>query len=269
MTLRQLSIIVLSFNLWTLINRDNMAKEKGKENEADGLGEQPKRGRAAYMEYMSGMNPDFNGEDEDSVYDDMLSYRKGNDESRKKISDMLSENPQLAQVLSDIANKKRGAGAAFARYFGKDLLNAEEGTPEWDEIQQAEKERNEELMALRKRGSDYDANIEASKPVLDEFGKENGINVDDFLDEAYSKIIEPIFLGKYDKDLLQRLRNALAYEGDMETSFNAGKAAGRNERIEDMRKANVGDGMPRMGSSAGMQKPIEKANKPIRRSVWD
>lgn len=238
-----------------------MAKDKGKECGTETNSDQPKRGRAAYMDYMSGVNPEFNGDDEESVYDDMLSYRKDNDESRKRISDMLSENPQLAQVLSDIANKKRGAGAAFARYFGKDLLNAEEGTPEWDEIQQAEKERNEELMALRKRGSDYDANIEASKPVLDEFGKANGINVDDFLDEAYNKIIEPIFLGKYDMDLLKRLRNALAYEGDMESSFNAGKAAGRNERIEDMRKANVGDGMPRMGSSAGASRPSKVAKK--------
>lgn len=231
--------------------------------------EKDKRGRSAYVDYMKGVNPEFNGDDEDAMYDDMLSYRRSNDESRQKISDMLSENPQLAQVLSDIANKKRGAGAAFARYFGKDMLNAEEGTPEWDEIQQAEKERNEELLSIRKRGADYDANIEASKPVLDEFGKENGINVDDFLDEAYGKIIEPIFLGKYDKDLLRRLKNALDYDSDVETSFNAGKAAGRNERIEDMRKANVGDGLPRMGSSAGMQNPVKKTERPVRRSVWD
>ena len=184
--------------------------DKEKENGRNPEGEQPKKGRLAYMDYMRGVNPDFSDDDEDAVYDDMLSYRKSNDESRKRISDMLSENPQLAQVLSDIANKKRGAGAAFARYFGKDMLNAEEGTPEWDEIQQAEKERNEELLSLRKRGADYEANIEASKPVLDEFGKENGLDIDKFLDEAYSRIIEPIFLGKYDKEMLGRLRNALA-----------------------------------------------------------
>ena len=244
--------------------------DKGKENGRNPEGEQPKKGRLAYMDYMRGVNPDFSDDDEDAVYDDMLSYRKSNDESRKRISGMLRENPQLAQVLSDIANKKRGAGAAFARYFGKDMLNAEEGTPEWDEIQQAEKERNEELLSLRKRGADYEANIEASKPVLDEFGKENGLDIDKFLDEAYSRIIEPIFLGKYDKELLGRLRNALAYEGDVEASFNAGKAAGRNERIEDMRKANVGDGLPRMGSSAGMSKPTKVAKKSNwGNSVWD
>ena len=244
--------------------------DEEKKNGRNPEGEQPKKGKLAYVDYMRGVNPDFSDEDEDSMYDDMLSYRKGNDESRRKISEMLSENPQLAPVLSDIANKKRGAGAAFARYFGKDMLNAEEGTPEWEEIQQAEKERNEELLSLRKRGADYEANIEASKPVLDEFGKENGLDIDKFLDEAYSRIIEPIFLGKYDKELLGRLRNALAYEGDVEASFNAGKAAGRNERIEDMRKANVGDGLPRMGSSAGMSKPTKVAKKPNwGNSVWD
>lgn len=246
-----------------------MDKMTDKESQAGNMEERPKRGRSAYIDYMSGVNPDFNGEDEEAIYEDMLSYRKNNDESRKRISDMLSENPQLAQVLSDIANKKRGAGAAFARYFGKDLLNAEEGSPEWDEIQQAEKDRNEELMALRKRGEDYDANIEASKAVLDEFGRENNVNIDDFLDEAYGKIIEPIFLGKYDKELLRRLKNALDYDSDVETSFNAGKAAGRNERIEDMRKANVGDGLPRMGSSAGMRQVPKKPESRMRKSVWD
>lgn len=247
-----------------------MAKLNDNESTAIEKAEEPRRGKSAYIDYMSGVNPDFNGEDEEAMYEDMLSYRKNNDESRRRISDMLSENPQLAQVLSDIANKKRGAGAAFARYFGKDMLNAEEGTPEWDEIQQAEKERNEELLSIRKRGEDYDANIEASKPILDQFGKEYGVNVDEFLDNAYSKIIEPIFLGKYDKDLLIRLKNALDYENDVESSFNAGKAAGRNERIEDMRKANIGDGLPRMGSSAGMQ-PAQGVKKPIRRggSVWN
>ena len=246
-----------------------MAKLNDNESTAIEKAEEPRRGKSAYIDYMSGVNPDFNGEDEEAIYEDMLSYRKNNDESRKRISDMLSENPQLAQVLSDIANKKRGAGAAFARYFGKDLLNAEEGSPEWDEIQQAEKDRNEELMALRKRGEDYDANIEASKAVLDEFGRENNVNIDDFLDEAYGKIIEPIFLGKYDKELLRRLKNALDYDSDVETSFNAGKAAGRNERIEDMRKANVGDGLPRMGSSAGMRQVPKKPESRMRKSVWD
>ena len=124
-------------------------------------------------------------------------------------------------------------------------------------------------MALRKRGEDYDANIEASKAVLDEFGRENNVNIDDFLDEAYGKIIEPIFLGKYDKELLRRLKNALDYDSDVETSFNAGKAAGRNERIEDMRKANVGDGLPRMGSSAGMRQVPKKPESRMRKSVWD
>ena len=240
-----------------------------KYSQAGNMEERPQRGRSAYVDYMSGVNPDFNGADEEAIYEDMLSYRKNNDESRKRISDMLSENPQLAQVLSDIANKKRGAGAAFARYFGKDLLNAEEGSPEWDEIQQAEKDRNEELMALRKRGEDYDANIEASMAVLDEFGRENNVNIDDFLDEAYGKIIEPIFLGKYDKELLRRLKNALDYDSDVETSFNAGKAAGRNERIEDMRKANVGDGLPRMGSAAGMRQGPKKPESRMGRRVWD
>ena len=76
-------------------------------------------------------------------------------------------------VVAKLGYKKREKQAM--KQFGTDSFP----TPE-----QAEKERNKELMALRKRGSDYDANIEASKPILDQFGKEYGVNVDEFLDNA-------------------------------------------------------------------------------------
>lgn len=257
--------VLYLFNYLICRKSTNMAKEN-----KEYIEKQPLKGKAAYMEYMKGRNPEFNGEDEESVYEDMLSYRRDNDDSRAKMTEALMEDPRMAQVLGDVANKRRGAGAAFARYYGRDMLNAKEGTPEWDEIQEAEKERNDELVRQRKYTEDYNANIDASMPVLEEFAKENDLNIDDFLTETYDKIVEPIFLGKYDKDLLGRLNKALNYDNDIEESFNAGKVAGMNGKIESMRKENLGDGMPRMGSTAAqLSKPAPEKKKPYRGSVWD
>ena len=133
---------------------------------------------------MKGRDAGYNANDEDSMVDDMLQYRQTNDRSREQMAEALSSDPRLAQVMGDIVGKKRGAGASFARYFGKDLLSAEEGTPEWDELQQAEKERQDEIIASTKRAEEYNRNIEASQPILEKFAKDKQIDIDDFLEKA-------------------------------------------------------------------------------------
>lgn len=241
-------------------------EEKEKKQE-----EQPSvKGRQAYMDYMKGMDSSYNPEDDDAVYEEMLSYRKGNEDSKERFAAAMSEDPRFAQVLSDVMNKRRGAGAALARYYGKDFLSAEEGTPEWDELQAAEKERQDEVLQAAQRSDEYNMNIEKSQPVLEEFGKKNGIDVDDFLDEAYDKIIAPIFRGEYSEGVLSMLHKALSYDSDVEQSFDAGKVAGRNEKIQSMRREKAGDGMPRMGAGAGQKEKPKAARRTLgRASVWD
>lgn len=227
--------------------------------------------RQAYLDYMrSQMGEDFNPDDE-SLFEEMLDYRTQSDNSKKKIAEMLNENPQLAQIISDMANGKRGVASAFARYFGRDLLDAEEGSKEWEEIQIAEKERQAELEDMRKRKDDYDTNIQSSLPVLEKFAKEKNINIDDFLDETYTKILEPIFSGLYTEDVLLALYNALNYNEDVEDSFRSGVVAGRNQKIDKMRKEKFGDGLPRLGASGGNNGNNSKPKKTLRykSSVWE
>ena len=211
----------------------------------------PAKGRQAYIDYMKGRDAGYNADDEESMFDDMLQYRQTNDRSREQMAEALSSDPRLAQVMGDIVGKKRGAGASFARYFGKDLLSAEEGTPEWDELQQAEKERQDEIIASTKRAEEYNRNIEASQPILEKFAKDKKIDIDDFLEKAYDQIIAPIFQGKYSEEVLNMLNNALNYEKDVQDSFDAGQIAGKNQKIDKMMRSNKGDGMPRLGASAG------------------
>lgn len=230
----------------------------------------PAKGRQAYIDYMKGRDAGYNADDEDSMFDDMLQYRQTNDRSREQMAEALSSDPRLAQVMGDIVGKKRGAGASFARYFGKDLLSAEEGTPEWDELQQAEKERQDEIIASTKRAEEYNRNIEASQPVLEKFAKDKKIDIDDFLEKAYDQIIAPIFQGKYSEEVLNMLNNALNYEKDVQDSFDAGQVAGKNQKIDKMMRSNKGDGMPRLGASAGQAKqPSVKKGSMYRPSVWD
>lgn len=242
--------------------------EKGGSGVARTPDEAPKR--QAYIDYVrSRKGDDYDGDDDETVFAEMLDYRTKNDDSMNRLSEMMARDPRLAQVISDLANGKRDAASALVRYFGRDVLGAEEGTEEWENIQAAEKERMEELEDMRKKKKDYDVNIEASLPVLEEFGKSKKIDIDEFLDNAYSRIMEPIFSGKYTTELLETLYNAMNYQSDVEDSFHSGVVAGRNQKIEKMRRENRGDGMPRLGASSGVTgSPREK--KPVyRSSVWD
>lgn len=251
----------------------NEEDEKTVDNQAQAVGEEsisPSK-RQAYIDYARSKNGDsFDPDDEETLFSEMLDYRTKNDESQAKIVEMFSRNPQLAQIMSDMTNGKRGAAAAFARYFGRDFLSAEEGSDEWNEIEEAERERQAELDSMRNRKESYDANIESSLPVLEEFASEKKIDIDEFLNNVYSKLLEPIFMGTYTPEVLSMLYNALNYDTDVEDSFQSGKVAGRNEKIDKMRKANTGDGLPRLGASGGGgHLPKRPQKEKFKSSVWD
>ena len=236
--------------------------------ESSGTTNKPSK-KQAYLDYMRSRRGESYGEDEDSVYSDMLDYRQKNDESQERMTEILSKDPRLAQVLSDMAGGKRGATSALVRYFGKDILGAEEGSDEWNDLQNAEKERMEELESMRKSKEEYDVNIEASLPVLDEFATSRKIDIDEFLDSAYSRILEPIFKGNYTTELLEMLYNAMNYKTDIEESFQSGVVAGRNQKIDRMRKDNAGDGLPRLGASTASTVKRAEKKPSYKSSVWN
>ena len=79
--------------------------------ESSGATNKPSK-KQAYLDYMRSRMGESYGEDEDSVYSDMLDYRQKNDESQERMTEILSKDPRLAQVLSDMAGGKRGATSA-------------------------------------------------------------------------------------------------------------------------------------------------------------
>jgi hypothetical protein len=252
---------------------DEDVKEEVKEETGEGM--VPRSRREEYMEYLKARHPGkFDPEDEESVYGFLSETTKGNDDAQDRLAEALSADPRLAQLISDVLNKKRGAAAAFARYFGRDLLNAEEGTPEWDEIQNAESERMAEKESRDKAITDYQSAIDESSPALEKFAADNHLDIDEFLSTVYDRIIDPIFNGKYTPELLTLLNNAINYDVDVEQAMKAGKVEAQNKKIEQMR-SDKGDGMPALGGSAGEITPKAKRARTgalgriDNTSVWD
>ena len=171
-----------------------------------------------------------------------------NREQNEKLATMLERDPRIAQMLADVIDGKRGAHGAVARYFGRGFMNVDEDSPEFEEIMLADEERKNEVMRLANDRREYEANLEASMPVIETFCKEKGYDPSDFMDNVWERLIFPIMAGKYTDDVCTALDHAITYEQDVEDAFAAGDIKGRNSNIRRM-KEDFGDGLPKGMSS--------------------
>ena len=217
--------------------------------------------RDAFMALMkTRLGDSYSDDDEEGNYDRFTGMLNKDMEDSKELASMIAKNPKFAQVLSDVRNGKRGAGAAMARYFGKDLLSAEEGTPEYEEIMKAEEERMQEVSDMAERETQYKQNLEKTLPILEEYCTEKGIDPTEFKNNMWEKFIYPVLNGEYSKELCAMLDKGMSYDKDIEDATYAGEVKGRNMNIEKMR-GDKGDGMPKGINSPGGMEPEEKGKK--------
>lgn len=206
---------------------------------------------------------EWNPDDEEGSSGKLLDYINGGKERQKKLADALTKDPRLAQLLSDIVGGKRNAHGALARYFGKDFLSAEEGSPEYEELMKAEEERKKESEAAEASAKEYSKNLDESMPIVEEFCKEKGYEVSDYLDKVWNQIVSPIINGTYSRELCEILDNGINYSTDVEDAMKAGEIKGRNMRIDRMRK-DEGDGLPKnIGSNGNIAPKRERRSSTI------
>lgn len=206
--------------------------------------------------------PDYNADDDESAAELLTNYITGNKEQRNKLAEALQNDPRLAQMLADIVSGKRGAANSMVRYFGKDFLSAEEGSPEFDEIQAAEEERKKEMEALEASQQEYSNNLEKSIPVVEEWCKEKGYEMDEFLDKVWQQVISPIMSGSYSREVCDFLDKGLNYDKDTKDALDAGVVQGRNENINKMREER-GDGLPKGITTAAPVTERKKEKSPL------
>lgn len=216
--------------------------------------------KQALHDMLKGMIEGYDPEDEESSSEMLMKYLSEGNEQKAKIAEALKRDPRIAQMLSDIVSGKRGAAGSLVRYFGKDFLSAEEGSEEYEEILKAEEERKAEQEASEASRKEYQDNLEKSMPEVEAYCKEKGYEVDDFLDGAWTKMVQPILSGLYSKEVCEFIDKGMSYDKDVADATEAGYVKGRNENIHKM-KEERGDGMPKIsGSETVKEKPKKKGN---------
>ena len=189
-------------------------------------------------------------------------------EERDRMVENISDDPRLAQVFADVVSGNRKPDAALARYFGKNLLTAEEGTPEYDELMAADAEYMNERNEMKTKREQQQASATEFFDAFADYLDKQGLDREKYMDAVFREVLEPALDLKVDETLFARLVNAVDYNKDVEDAFKAGEVKGRNTNIHEM-KGKIGDGLPKaMGSQgAPMEQPKKKINPLIARAL--
>ena len=197
----------------------------------------------------------------------LLNYLFQSRKENEHLRDVLESDPRLAQLLLDMINGKRNATGAVARYFGRSLMELDENSPEYQEMLQADEERQMEAARLANDREEYESNLRESRPVIEAFCAERGYDPAEFMDQVWENIVFPIMAGRYTQDVCTALDHALTYERDVEDAFAAGDVKGRNTNIMRM-KEEFGDGLPKgLSSVAPATEPVRRRNSLIEKAL--
>ncbi len=205
--------------------------------------------------------------DDPTSQDLLLQYVHMNSEQNERLKEVLERDPRMAQMLLDMIQGKRNAHSAVARYFGRSLMDVDEDSPEFEEMMLADEEHKEEVMRMANDRKEYEANLQESRPVIEEFCREHGYDPAEFMDNVWDQIVFPIMAGRYTHEVCTALDHALTYDKDVEDAFAAGDIKGRNTSIQRM-KQDFGDGLPKgMASAAPVAEPKPKRNSLIEKAL--
>ena len=190
-----------------------------------------------------------------------LNYIRKQKEMSDKLIEALSTDARFASAMVDIMNGK-GGGEALVRHFGKGFINAQEGTPEWDEILQADKEWNDTRTQGMVAAEEYDKKAAAWFDAFDDYCNRMNLNADVYKIKVEDEFIIPVLEWEVSDKIFDSLVKAVDYDKDTEDAFAAGEIKGRNENINNMR-AKPSDGLPKaLGTQATItpERPKRKVN---------
>lgn len=189
-------------------------------------------------------------------------------EMNELMIEKITENPRMAQVFADVVSGKRKADTALVRYFGKGVMTAEEGTPEYDELMAADAEFVKEREHYKQMQEEYDAKAITWFNAFRGYCDRMGLDGQEYEQKIEDLLVAPILEWEATDEVFDRLINAVNYTKDTEDAFAAGEIKGRNTNINEM-KAKVGDGIPKglTSHAAPVEQPKRKVNSLIAKAL--
>jgi Asp-tRNA(Asn)/Glu-tRNA(Gln) amidotransferase C subunit len=226
--------------------------------------------REANMEYMKGMYPD--SEINDDNYSDMIErtmsekliptakkYHEGNE----KLKALMHSEGKLAMILGDM-----GKGAKFEEVLPKyvDVRNLElkPGDPDYTVWEANNKHREDTYKQAMSREEEIRNNTNETMRIMSDWFKEQ--NMDEGMQKEYgdfvTKFLDEAYAGKMSKDFHNAMKRLMNYDSDMKKETEAAEIKGRNAKIVEEKMAEkekkAGDGYPVIEGGQSKQKETKK-----------
>lgn len=214
--------------------------------------------------------PDFNAQTdeewsakEDEYYGEVEDELNTFKAAEAELGDVVKANPELANVLNDMAVNKMPFRAALAKYFSQEELIPVDGDDDYEAYEKSYNERLEKSKAREAKDQEMLANETQSLDAIDAFAQENGLDED-----GKTQLIEYIntfFLDMLNKkispEMISMFHNAINYNDDVAAAKEAGEIKGRNAKIEaqiqEEQDREKGDGIPEVSKGAEVEEDVK------------
>ena len=210
--------------------------------------------------------PDFNPENdsdwdekEDELFTEMSDYNKSYRDAESKLDEIISTDPELADVLNDMVVDKVPFRVAIAKHYSQEDLIPVEGEEDFDAYQSAFEERVNRKKARDERDAQIAKNEEDSLAAIDSFAEQNGMdeegkkNFIGFINDIFSEMLYK----KLTPETLSAFYNAMNHDTDVADAAEAAEIKGRNAKIEaDMAEEEAeenGDGIPALDKGGSIE----------------
>lgn len=194
-----------------------------------------------------------------SLFDELETGSKSYKDLSAKLAARFNENPEEATAFLDYL-EGMPLVAAIRKNMGDEALTMQEGAEGWDEYQKAGEERKANRERLMNYAKEIQDNAKASDELFNAYAEENQLDEEQkkAISEAIMADVENLMHGKWSKEMIQRYRDAINHDADVDGAHEQGKNEGKNEAIEAKHKQMKGSGLP--GSNAGGE--VETEVKP-------
>lgn len=184
-------------------------------------------------------------------FDAEKSYASGARVERERLQQAALADPDIAKFIQTVGNG--GSVSEAAKNIPEDL-------PETDKMAYAnmEAEASRRAEAAEQSMNKLNDNLNQSKVAIEEFLNENNISKEEgneLINQFMEQVAKPISEGLLTKEALQIVAKGLCYDKHKVQWEEAGRAAGRNDKIEeDAEKFKKGiDGLPNAEVQTGVK----------------
>lgn len=232
----------------------------------DAVDTQPDNGTAAQIkEIVLKYTPGASMDDQASMDMAVLGLLQKLDNVHEKLLVSVENDPDFGAALSEIF-KGGNARTALARAYGPEAFTAVEGDPDFDEMTQSLEQGRKRVGEKRKYAETLKKNQEMSIKEIEAYFQEKSYSEEEAVAriDKYMEIRQDFLDDKLTRKHLELLDKAMDYDKSVQQAEEAGRVAGRNEKIVEKREKlkTASDGLPELVGQGRMpEKPKSFAGK--------